>query len=558
VILTGDCSESARLNSWMPTPRVARSRHTNAFTEWDEISPIAWSVLGAPVGMALMAGLLVLALSRGWLIPGSAGWGSVLSALSLTLAAVSLGFACWQHGTIIGPLRRLAVSRAAADEPCEHDQLTGLLTASSLQAGATRALGEAVEAGGRLILLVADVDRLRDINGLYGYGFGDEVLRQIARRIAILCPAAPAVARIGGDRFAMLVQAPPDGGVAANWPAGVIEALGRPFCVAGCELTLCVHGGAAVFPEHGASFHQLMRAAELALETARRSDSRRWSMFDPHMNRVITAQKALERELRRAIEQQALILHYQPQVDLATGRVTGLEALLRSPHPEKGLIPPQSFIPLAEASGLIRPLGAWVLAEACRAARRWRDQGVAIGVSVNVSAAQLKHQDLVAVVAQVLEATGLTPEVLELELTESMFVDPTQLAMHRAIQGVAAMGVRLAIDDFGTGYSSLGYLKRLPVHKIKIDRSFVRELGRDDADAAIVRSIIGLARTFGKRVLAEGVEELGQFHFLLAEGCHEAQGFYFSRPMPEDACTAFLKRHADVPQPTAQPKLQVG
>ena len=171
------------------------------------------------------------------------------------------------------------------------------------------------------------------------------------------------------------------------------------------------------------------------------------------MSRVVTAQKALEQELRQAIEQQALVLHYQPQVDLATGRVTGLEALVRWPHPEKGLIPPQSFIPLAEASGLIRPLGAWVLVEACRAARRWRDQGVGIGVSVNVSAAQLKHQDLVAIVAQVLEATGVPPEVLELELTESMFVDPTQLAMHRAIQGVAAMGVRLAIDDFGTGYS---------------------------------------------------------------------------------------------------------
>ena len=338
----------------------------------------------------------------------------------------------------------------------------------------------------------------------------------------------------------------------------MVEGLGRSFCIAGCELTLRIHCGAAVFPDHGASLQHLMGSAELALETARRSEGKRWSLFDPHVSRVISARKALEQELRRAIEQQAMVLHYQPQVDLATGQVTGLEALVRWPHPEKGLIPPQSFIPLAEASGLIRPLGAWVLAEACRAARRWRDQGVAIGVSVNVSAAQLKHQDLVANVAQVLQVTGLPPQVLELELTESMFVDPAQLAMHRAIQGVAAMGVRLAIDDFGTGYSSLGYLKRLPVDRIKIDKSFVRELGRDDADAAIVRSIIGLARTFGKRVLAEGVEEVDQFRFLLGEGCHEAQGFYFARPMPETACTAFLLRHGDVRQAAAPAKQQVG
>ena len=171
-------------------------------------------------------------------------------------------------------------------------------------------------------------------------------------------------------------------------------------------------------------------------------------------------------------------------------------------------------------------------------------KGLEISVSVNVSAAQLKRQDLVNLVDQVLKSTGLPPEVLELELTESMFVNPTQIAMHRAIQGIAAMGVRLAIDDFGTGYSSLGYLKRLPVDKIKIDKSFVRELGRDETDAAIVRSIIGLARIFGKRVLAEGVEEASQFHFLKGEGCDEAQGYYFSRPMPEAACTAFLQRHA--------------
>ena len=252
------------------------------------------------------------------------------------------------------------------------------------------------------------------------------------------------------------------------------------------------------------------------------------------------------------------MLHYQPQVDLVVGQVLAVEALLRWRHPDKGMIPPQSFIPAAEASGLIRPIGAWVLAEACRAAKRWHDQGIEVGISVNVSAAQLRHQDLASTVAQALQSTGLPPGQLELELTESMFVDPTQLTVHRAVQAIAAMGVRLAIDDFGTGYSSLGYLKRLPVHKIKIDKSFVRELGRDAADAAIVRSIIGLAMTFGKRVLAEGVEEASQYRFLLAEGCHEAQGYYFARPLPEHACSDFLLQHGTLAPAQAVAERQAG
>jgi EAL domain-containing protein (putative c-di-GMP-specific phosphodiesterase class I) len=305
----------------------------------------------------------------------------------------------------------------------------------------------------------------------------------------------------------------------------------------GCEVTLRIHTGAALYPDHAASFDRLLRAAGLALESSRRTDSR-WQLFEPQLNKAAVARKTLERELKRALEEGQLRLHYQPQVDLATGQVLAVEALLRWQHPERGIVAPQTFIPVAEASGPIRPIGAWVLAEACRAARRWHDHGIPIGISVNVSVAQLKHQDLAGVVGQALEASRLPASVLELELTESMFVDPAELVVHRAVQAIAAMGVRLAIDDFGTGYSSLGYLKRLPVHKIKIDKSLVRELGRDAA--AIVRSIISLAQTFGKRVVAEGIEEASQFRYLAAEGCHEGQGYYFARPMPEAAYPEFL------------------
>jgi diguanylate cyclase (GGDEF)-like protein len=434
----------------------------------------------------------------------------------------------------------------------ERDRLTGLLSSAALHDVADLDVATARSQGRRLVLAVIDVERLRDINATHSYAVGDEILRQLTRRLTALCPTAALVARIGGDRFALLIPLEGEQQDPAYWPGTVLAALGRRFCVEGCELQLTVSVGSALFPDHGSTFQHLLRAAELAVEAARRSEGRRWRQFDPRQNHAATAQRALEKELRRALEQNALLLHYQPQVDLVSGKVIGVEALLRWQHPEKGMIPPTTFIPVAEASGLIRPLGAWVLAEAARAARRWHDSGLPISVSVNVSAAQLRRQDLVHLVDQVLQTTGLAPEWLELELTEGMFVDPTQIAMHRAIQGIAAMGVRLAIDDFGTGYSSLGYLKRLPVDKIKIDKSFVRELGRDETDAAIVRSIIGLARVFGKRVLAEGVEEASQFHFLKGEGCDEAQGYYFSRPMPEAACTAFLERHM-APSPVTIP-----
>ncbi|MFZ1428034.1 MAG: EAL domain-containing protein [Geminicoccaceae bacterium] len=544
---------------------------------------IAWSLLMAPLGMALLAVTLTYTLAQGWLSLGSAALDTLLLVVFLTAIAGSAVLAAWLQLAIIQPLRELArggngdkVGKAGVAIPreialikatlrptCtsaqpERDRLTGLLTTAGLHDVAGRVLESAAAAGTSLVLIVVDLERLRDINDLHGYGVGDEVLRQTARRLSTLDNVLLAGARIGGDRFAVLLPAMVGADGLRAWPVRVIEAFSRPFCIAACELSLGAHVGAAQFPEHGTGPDHLLRAAEQALERARRGDGRRWAVYDPHLNQAAAAQRALEKELRQAIEAQSLILHYQPQIDFTSGRVIGVEALLRWPHPEKGLIPPQSFIPMAEASGLIRPLGAWVLAEACRAARRWRDRGLDISVSVNVSAAQLRYQDLAAFVAQVLQATGLPATALELELTESMFVDPTQLAMHRTIQGVAALGVRLAIDDFGTGYSSLGYLKRLPVHKIKIDKSFVRDLGRDEADAAIVRSIIGLARSFGKRVLAEGIEQTAQFQFLLGEGCHEAQGYFFARPMPEETCTAFLLRHALQMPETSSTRLLVG
>ena len=524
-------------------------------------------LLGA--ALALAHGLLV---HLDLLTTGHEPFDRLLLAGSLLTAIGGLALSAWLNRSVVRPLRQLAASGSGEACPAsareiallarrmepapvrtERDPLTGLLSAAGMHATGSGLLDNASETTGHS-LLVIDIARLRDINSTHGFGFGDELLRQFGRRIATIAGAGASAARMGGDRFALLVATPPGTATAGTLATALSDALARPYLVMGCETVLRIHAGVAVYPDHATCFDRLLLAAELALERACRGDTR-WQMFDTQLNRAAIARKTMEKDLKRALEDGEFRLHYQPQVELGTGRVVAVEALLRWQHPERGLVAPQNFIPVAEASGLIRPIGAWVLAEACRATRRWHDRGLPIGISVNVSAAQLKHQDLPVVVGQALQASGLPAAALELELTESMFVDPAELIVHRAVQAIAAMGVRLAIDDFGTGYSSLGYLKRLPVHKIKIDKSFVRELGRDDGDAAIVRSIISLAQTFGKRVLAEGIEEASQYRYLVAEGCHEGQGYHFARPMPESACTDFLLQHALHVAETAEPRL---
>ena len=558
---------------------VLESRSSEApATAWP-----SWSITLALAAAPALA--VMLALGLAWeltsnrlvaeeLAIGRLGLGHALAALAVLVAIAAAVLGAWLHLAVCRPLQRLCADPLAfrpedvplplgrlatlpmelallrdrlrqaesRSIPPDLDRLTGLLTVSGLIEAAGVRLETAGAAGGQLTLVIVDVRQLRDVNASHGHAVGDELLRQQARRLAAVCPAGSLLARVGGDRFGLLLPLAEGQDDHGRWPRAILAALRRPYCIEACELQVEVAVGAARYPEHGTGCQALLRAADLALEAARRGDGRQWCEFDPRLNQMAVQQRTIERDLRLALEQKALTLHYQPQIDLLTGKVLGVEALLRWPHPEKGMIPPQSFIPVAEASGLIRALGAWVLVEATQAARRWHQQGLPVSISVNVSPAQLRRHDLVRLVEQVLVSTGLPPAMLELELTESMFVDPTQIAMHRTIQGLAGLGVRLAIDDFGTGYSSLGYLKRLPVEKIKIDKSFVRELGSSETDAAIVRSIIALARIFGKRVLAEGVEEAGQARFLRAEGCDEAQGYYYARPMPEAACTTFLQR----------------
>ena len=257
---------------------------------------------------------------------------------------------------------------------------------------------------------------------------------------------------------------------------------------------------------------------------------------------TLKRRQAIEQDLKKAIENGNLQLVYQPQVDLKTGMIFGAEALMRWHDPERGTIPPTIFIPVAEATGLIKPLGHWLIFEACRRAKMWRQNGLDLVLAINISTAQLRQHDLIESIAEALATHQLSPGDIELELTESLFVDPAELMMRRTLDSLARMGVNLAIDDFGTGFSSLSYLKRLPVSKIKIDKSFITGIGQERVDEALIRTIISLGKTFDKTVLAEGVENESQLSFLHREGCHQAQGYFFARPLTFENCSALVQR----------------
>ncbi len=389
------------------------------------------------------------------------------------------------------------------------------------------------------LLVVVDIDRMRDVNAVYGYRVGDALLAMFERRLAQFQAQVEVTLRLGGDRF--LVMASVDGDN-ARLAERILARLRAPLHLGGLELALSISAGLARFPEHAQEAEQLLRSAELALDQAKIAGGNRLVVYDSRMEAAFRHRKLVEMQIKRGLERREFALHYQPQFDLASGRVTGVEALLRWPGRPGGPMPPGHFIPVAETSGLIRPLGAWLIDEACATARRWLDDGIAVTMCVNISVAQLRHQDVAGLAQRCLERHRLPPSQLELELTESLFVDPAQTAIRRNIERLRRLGVRLAIDDFGTGYSSLAYLKRLPAERIKVDKAFVRGLGGDPTDEALMRTIIALGRLFGKRVLAEGVEEDAQRAFLLREGCDEAQGYLFAQPLPEAECRRFLRR----------------
>ncbi|KMO28280.1 diguanylate cyclase [Methylobacterium aquaticum] len=401
-----------------------------------------------------------------------------------------------------------------------HDALTGLPNRVLFH----RRLAAAAAAGTGLLCL--DLDHFKLVNDTLGHPAGDALLREVAERLRACLGADGLVARLGGDEFAILSPAGRDG--LLRLADRIIAALGRPFALAGQDVTIGVSIGIALAPEHGDDPDGLLRKADTALYAAKADGRRTRRLFEPAMDAALQSRRALECDLRAAIAAEALEVYYQPLVATGDLAVTGCEALLRWRHPERGFVSPGAFIPVAEETGLIAPLGEWVLRQACREAAGWPG---AVRVAVNLSPAQFRTPDLVGTVARALAESGLAPSRLELEITEQVMLEES-IANVAVLHRLRALGVRIAIDDFGTGYASLSYLQAFPFDKIKIDRSFTAALGREATAGAIVQAVIGLGASLGITTLAEGVETKAQLAALRRSGCGEVQGFLFSRPVP--------------------------
>jgi len=403
-----------------------------------------------------------------------------------------------------------------------RDALTGLPNRTLLQDRLAKALASARRRKEKVALLFLDLDRFKIINDSLGHSIGDLLLQQVADRLQSWAREQDTVARVGGDEFLLVLTAikdVPDAAVAAE---RIMDAMTAEFVVQGHSFTVNCSLGLSIFPEHGADAETLIKNADAAMYSAKDSGRNNFQFFTEDMNAQVVERLTLENSLRLALDKNELFLVYQPQMDIATGRITGLEALLRWRHPELGLLPPSRFIRIAENTGLIIPIGEWVLRTACSQARKWQDDGLlAVPVAVNTSAVQFRQEGFPELIRRVLRETGLAPQYLDRELK--------------------TMGLKLVIDDFGTGYSSLSYLKQFPVGKLKIDRSFIRDVATDPDDAAITSAVISMAKSLNLKVIAEGVENEAQMSFLRAHQCDEIQGYYFSQPLSAEEAAEKLR-----------------
>ena len=389
-----------------------------------------------------------------------------------------------------------------------------------------------------MAVLCLDLDRFKPVNDTLGHPVGDALLRAVAARLLACVREGDTAARLGGDEFAVLQAGAGQPEAAGALARRLVEALSAPYEVLGHQVVVGASVGVALAPGDGRDPDELLKRADMALYRAKADGRGTFRSFEPGMDARLQARRLLELDLRKALAAGELELHYQPLVDLRTGAVSALEALLRWRHPARGLVPPGEFVPLAEEIGLIVPVGGWVLRRACADAAGWPG---GVRVAVNLSAAQFRGRELVAAVVGALAAAGLAPARLELEITETVLLRDGEATL-ATLRELRALGVRIAMDDFGTGYSSLGYLRSFPFDKIKIDRCFVRDLGASADCEAIVRAVTGLGGSLGIATTAEGVETEEQLERLRAEGCDEAQGFHLGRPMPAADVRALLDR----------------
>jgi diguanylate cyclase (GGDEF)-like protein/PAS domain S-box-containing protein len=415
-----------------------------------------------------------------------------------------------------------------------HDGLTTLANRHTLQRQLAQALSLATRQQRLGALLLFDLDHFKEVNDAHGHVVGDQVLCMVASRLQPALRESDTFARFGGDEFAVVAPDVAGSGAAADLAQRLIKLMAEPFRVGDGEVQIGVSIGAALFPEGSNDADQLITRADRALYWAKHESRGQVRFYDRELDAEMQRRKQLKCEVRQALQRDEFQLYYQPQLDLATNRCTGVEALVRWHHPERGLLAPGEFIPIVDASGLSLALDAWVLREACRQARAWRDRGQQLRVAVNLSQAQLSHPDILGTVAATLETTGARADCLELEITERFVMEGFSETTERNLNALAAQEIELVLDDFGQGYSSLASLRTLPVGKIKIDRAFIAGIGRIEQDEALVGLIVTLGQKLKKRVLAEGVETQRQLEFLRQVGCDEAQGYFVGRPAPAE------------------------
>jgi diguanylate cyclase (GGDEF)-like protein/PAS domain S-box-containing protein len=426
----------------------------------------------------------------------------------------------------------------------EHDFLTGLPNRLLLNDRLTQAISLSRRHSGQLAVLFLDLDRFKNTNDSLGHNIGDQLLQSVASRLASCVRRSDTVSRQGGDEFVILLSELNDAQDAAITATKILDAVTLPHDIGPHSIQISASIGVSIYPEDGGTADVLTRNADAAMYEAKDNGRNNFQFFKQVMNIRAMERQFFESGLRRALERGEFLLHYQPIINLRTGEVTGAEALIRWPHPERGLIPPAQFVPIAEDCGLILPIGRWVLREACKQARAWMDAGLRpIPISVNISALEFRAANFLEGVHTILRDTRLDPHCLELEITESVLMKHAESTAN-VLQALKTMGVQLVVDDFGTGYSSLSHLNRFPIDVLKIDQSFVKDICSNPDQATIVSAVISMGKSLKKRVIAEGIETKEQLESLRAWGCEEGQGYFFNRPMVADEFAKYFKGRA--------------
>ena len=436
--------------------------------------------------------------------------------------------------------RELEHARELGVHLAHHDTLVDLPNRKFFRSRLRQQLAQARRYGRQLAVLFLDLDRFKQINDTLGHSVGDQLLKEVARRLASCIREGDVACRRGGDEFNVILSEVRRGQDAGRVARKIQKALAEPLTIDGRELFTSASIGISLYPADGQDAESLVKHADIAMYQAKAEGGGAFRFFLPHMTDRALERLALEQSLRTAIDGEQFELHYQPRVDARSQAVTGMEALVRWNHPDLGLIYPDEFIPVAEETGLIAPLGAWVTHEACRQAKRWLDEGKHLeSVAVNFSARQFTRKDPVELVRSALATSGLPADKLEIEITESAVMEDTRAALE-TLEELRELGVKVAIDDFGAGQSSLAYLKQFPITKLKIDRAFIRTLPSDQSDAAITEAVVVMAHRLGLTACAEGVETTRQLEFLKEQACDEIQGYIFSPPLPARAAGEML------------------